>query len=173
MEQLALYIPKPEDLWFYRKMMADPETMAYNAGWEIDNAGYHRDTGCIDYPEAVLADWHKRWVGQEPERFFAYIQRIADGAWVGDVHFYRNEEKDWWEMGIVLYAPYRGKGYASPALKLMLAHAFCDCGVTRIHNEFEPTRTIAREIHRKAGFHELGVENGLLQLLLTREEYVK
>lgn len=49
MEKLELYIPKLEDLWFYQKMMSDPETMSYNAGWDVDYDGYHRDTGCIDY----------------------------------------------------------------------------------------------------------------------------
>ena len=29
--ELELYIPKREDLWFYQQMMADPETMSYNA----------------------------------------------------------------------------------------------------------------------------------------------
>lgn len=33
--ELELYIPKREDLWFYQQMMADPETMAYNAGWDV------------------------------------------------------------------------------------------------------------------------------------------
>ena len=33
MERLALYIPKPEELWFYQKMMSDPETMSYNDPW--------------------------------------------------------------------------------------------------------------------------------------------
>ena len=28
MEELELYIPKPEDLWFYQQMMSDPETMS-------------------------------------------------------------------------------------------------------------------------------------------------
>ena len=37
-------------------------------------------------------------------------------------------------MGIVLYAPYRGKGYAVPALKLMLEHAFRDCGISRLRS---------------------------------------
>ena len=32
-------------------------------------------------------------------------------------------------MGIVIYAPYRGKDYAIPALKLMLDHAFRELGV--------------------------------------------
>ena len=54
MEQLELYIPKLEDLWFYQKIMADPETMSYNAGWDVEYEGYHRDTGCNDYPDAVL-----------------------------------------------------------------------------------------------------------------------
>lgn len=31
MEGVELYVPKLEDLWFARKMMADPETMSYNA----------------------------------------------------------------------------------------------------------------------------------------------
>ena len=28
MEKLELYIPKLEDLWFYQKMMSDPEKQA-------------------------------------------------------------------------------------------------------------------------------------------------
>ena len=95
-------------------------------------------------------------VGQEPERFYAYIKRSADGAWIGDVNFHYNPAKDWWDMGIVLYAPYRGKGYAVPALKLMLEHAFRDCGISRIHNDFEVARNeiSAWETHRRAGFRE-------------------
>jgi len=101
-------------------MMADPETMAYNAGWDVAYAGYHRDTGCIDCPDKALADWYDSWVGNEPERFYAYIKRSLDGAWIGDVNFHYTPEKDWWDMGIVMYAPFRGKGYAVPAPTLML-----------------------------------------------------
>lgn len=169
--ELKLYIPKLEDLWFYQKMMADPETMSYNAGYDLDFDGYHKDTGCIYYPDEVLSEWHKRWVGNEPERFYAYIQRSCDGAWIGDVNFHYNAEKDWHDMGIVIYAPYRGKGYALPALKLLLDQAFRVCGVSRLHNDFETTRDAAWAIHRKAGFKEMGVESGLLQLMLTKEDY--
>ena len=77
-------------------------------------------------------------------------------------------------MGIVMYAPFRGKGYAVPALRLMLDHAFRVCGISRIHNDFEATRTehAAWETHRKAGFRELGVENGFLHMMITKEEYL-
>ena len=159
---VELYVPKLEDLWFYQKMMSDPETMSYNDPWG----------GCIDYPDEVLPDWYARWVGQEPKRFYAYIKRSSDGAWLGDVNFHYTPEKDWWDMGIVIYAPYRGKGYAVPALKLLLDYAFRDCGISRLHNDFETTRDAAWAIHRKVGFKEMGVEDGILQLILTKEDYL-
>lgn len=174
MEQLELHVPKREELWFYQKMMADPETMSYNANWDVNYAGYHRDTGCIDFPEEEWADWYDDWMGQEPKRFYAYIKRSADGVWIGDVNFHYTPEKDWWDMGIVIYAPFRGKGYAVPALKRMLDHAFRDCGVSRIHNDFEVARSevSAWEAHRKAGFKDLCVENGFLQMMITGEDYL-
>ena len=160
---VELYVPKLEDLWFYQKMMSDPETMSYKAPWG----------GCIDYPDEVLPDWYARWVGQEPKRFYAYIKRSSDGAWIGDVNFHYTPERDWWDMGIVIYAPFRGKGYAVPALKLLLDHAFRDCGISRLHNDFETTRDAAWAIHRKVGFKEMGVEDGILQLILTKEDYLR
>lgn len=77
-------------------------------------------------------------------------------------------------MGIVIYAPFRGKGYAVPALKLMLDHAFRVCGISRIHNDFEVARNevAAWETHRKAGFKELGVKDGFLQMMITKEDYL-
>ena len=77
-------------------------------------------------------------------------------------------------MGIVMYAPYRGKGYAVPALRLMLDRAFRVCGISRIHNDFEIARNeiAAWETHRKAGFKELGVENGFLHMMITKEAYL-
>ena len=159
---VELYIPKLEDLWFYQKMMSDPETMSYNDPWG----------GCIDYPDEVLPDWYARWIGQEPQRFYAYIKRTSDGAWIGDVNFHYTPERGWWDMGIVIYAPYRGKGYAVPALRLLLDQAFRVCGISRLHNDFETTRDAAWAIHRKVGFKEMGLEDGILQLMLTKEDYL-
>ena len=72
-------------------------------------------------------------------------------------------------------AYFRGKGYAAPALRLMLDHAFRDCSISRIHNDFAVTRNeiAAWETHRRAGFRELGVEDGFLHMMITREEYLK
>ena len=76
-------------------------------------------------------------------------------------------------MGIVIYAPFRGNGYSNEALKMLMDHAFNDCGVTALHNDFETTRVAARKAHLKVGFKEIGVENGICQLMITREEYNK
>lgn len=76
-------------------------------------------------------------------------------------------------MGIVIFAPHRGKGYAAPALRLLLDQAFRVCGISRLHNAFETTRDAAWAIHRKVGFKEMGVEDGILQLILTKEDYLK
>ena len=172
MEKLELYIPTLDELWFYQKMMSDPETMSYNANWDIDYEGYHKDTGCIDFPESEWAEWYKYWIGNEPEHFYAYIKRSHDDVWIGDINFHYKPEQDWWDMGIVIYAPYRGKGYAVPALRLMMEHAFKNCGVTRLHNEFEIERRAALKSHLAAGFRDAGVEDGLQQLILTRDEYL-
>ena len=171
MEKLELYIPALDELWFRQKMMSDAETMSYNANYD-DYAGYHRDTGCIDFPKSEWGEWYKDWVGKEPKRFYAYIKRTSDGEWIGDVCFHYAPEYDWWDMGIVIYAPYRGKGYSVPALRLMSEYAFKQCGVTRLHNYFETSRLAALKAHFAVGFRDMGVTDGIQHLLLTKEEYI-
>ena len=156
---MELYIPRLQDLWFYQKMLSDPETMSYNDPWG----------GCIDFPEAEWAEWYDHWIGKEPTRFYAYIQ--VDGKWIGDLNFHYTPEKDWWDMGIVIYAPYRGKGYAFPALQLLADRAFRICGISRLHNDFEDCRSAALHIHQKLGFRDAGFEDGCRQLILTKEDY--
>lgn len=172
MNQLELYVPKIEELWFRQKMLSDPDTMSYNANWDLGFDGYHNDTGCIDFPESEWSEWYSYWIGNETKCFYAYIRRKSDGAFIGDVNFHYTPDRDWWDMGIVIFAPYRGCGYAAPALKLMLGHAFQNCGVTRIHNDFEVSRTAALKAHLSAGFHEIGVEDGIVRLMITADEFI-
>ena len=164
--ELSLYIPRLDELGFYQMMLADPATMAYNAPWFPPD-------GCLPFPEEEWAAWHAAWIGREPERFFAYLRREADGAFVGNVNYRYTPERDWWDMGIVLHAPARGRGYGRQGLSLLLDRAFRVDGVARLHNDFEPGRDAALHIHKLCGFREVGVENGCLQFLLTREEYLQ
>ena len=165
-DDLQLYIPRPEDGWFYVKMMSDAETMAYNAPWFPPD-------GCIPEPEEEWQNLQAAWIGKEPERFYAFLQRKSDGAFVGDVNYHRNPERDWCDMGIVIFAPERGKGYGKQGLRLLLDRAFRVDGVSRLHNDFETTRDAAYRIHKAAGFRETGLVDGIIQLELTREEYLQ
>ncbi|MBQ8161913.1 MAG: GNAT family N-acetyltransferase [Clostridia bacterium] len=163
--ELQLYIPRPEDGWFYVKMMSDPETMAYNAPWFPPD-------GCIPDPESEWLDLQKDWIGKEPERFYAYLQRKSDGAFVGDVNYHQSTE-DCCDIGIVIYAPERGKGYGRQGLWLLLERAFLVDGVSCLHNDFEETRIAAYRIHTAAGFREIGRDEGIIRLEHTREAYLK
>ena len=163
---LRLYIPRPEDGWFYVKMMSDPETMAYNAPWFPPD-------GCIPEPESEWLELQQSWIGKAPERFYAFLQRKCDGAFVGDVNYHENPTRDRWEMGIVIYAPERGKGYGKQGLRLLLERAFKVDGVSRLHNDFEMTREAGYRIHKAVGFRETGRADGNIQLELTREAYLQ
>ena len=178
-ETLSLYLPGVEDFWFRQTMEADPATMAYNAGWEVHAPGYHPDTGCVDLPRENWQAERDRLVGHGPERFYAYLQRGMDGAFVGEVNFHP-AGPDAWGMGVLLYAPFRGKGYGRKALGLLLERAFLTGRVPKLQNGFEAGRDAALAIHRAAGFRQVGTERcrrfgretEILVLELTREEYL-
>ena len=177
---LELYIPRVEDMWFTRQMQEDPETMAYNAGWDVSYPGYPPDPGCIDFPESQWAAKHARLVGHEPEQFYAFVREKRTGDFVGEVNFHYTPSEGWYDMGVVLYAPCRGGGYGSAALELLLHRAFAVCGIPKLHNSFEETRDPGLAIHQKAGFRQVGAGEicrfgkpvNLLELELTREEYL-
>lgn len=173
---LELYIPKAEDMWFVQRMQEDPATMAYNAGWDASYPGYHPDTGCIDFPESEWTEKHSYLVGHEPERFYALVREVATGQFVGEVSFHDRGRG----MGVLLYAPYRGRGYGRAALELLLHRAFVVCGLLELRNSFEPDRDAGLAVHLAAGFRQVGAGRmdrfgqpvELAELALTREQYL-
>ena len=164
-DALRLYIPRPEDGWFYVRMLTDPATMAYNAPWFPPD-------GCIPGAAEAWENICTSWIGHEPERFYAYLQRVSDGAFVGDVNYHLNGPGTQYDMGVVIYAPERGKGYGKAGLRLLVDKALRIDGVPALHNDFEPTRDAAYSIHRAVGFREAGTTDGILHLVLTREDYL-
>ncbi len=172
-KRTELYTPRREDLWFRREMLADPGTMSYNKGCGLCFPGYHNDTGCIDFPEENWDNWYAQWVGSEPERFYAYLRRKEDGSFLGEVNLFRKGEPGWYEMGIVLKSDFRGKGYSSEGMGLLLRQAFEEMGAAGVRNEFEPSRASAWTLHLGAGFEPAGEGDGAVVLRLPRERYLK
>ena len=172
-EEITLYVPALDELEFRKQLESDPATMSYNAGYNLDCAGYNNETGCMDFNEDEWEDWYDYFVDSEPERYFAYIQRVSDGKFLGEVNFHYTPEKDWWDMGIVISAQYRGMGYSTPALKLLIEHAFINCGISRLHNDFEKSRDSAYKTFISAGFKEIGENNDCVEIMYTKEDFFK
>lgn len=94
-------------------------------------------------------------------------------AFIGEVNLHKNEKNDWFEMGIIIEAKYRGMGYSIAALNLLLEHAFTKMNAKAVHNYFENNRKSAINLHLKAGFIQTGHKNGIVDFLITKEQYEK
>ena len=164
---LVLCVPECSELRFRQDMMADAETMSYNKGY-APFPGYDPATGCIAFPEDQWADWHRRWIDREPERFYAYLCRESDGIPVGEVNYHASGEEGVCEIGIVLHASFRGMGYSGPGLQLLCERAFLQPGIRVLQNVFESNRLSALQIHLQTGFVIEGEQNDLVTLRLNR-----
>ena len=155
---LTLIPAAREHMPFRRAMMADPATMAYNAPWFPPD-------GTMPFPEEKWDDWLARWTNHEPERFCGYL---FDGETpVGEVCWHGYGEG----MGVVIKAEYRGRGYGTAGLRLLIERAFSHPEITRLCNTFESDRDPALALHRKFGFQPAGEEDGLLLLTLEKAAF--
>lgn len=168
-KNIRLHIPSFDELSYRQKILSDPDTMSYNKGYELEAKNYCKETGCISFPKEDWDRWYNYYIGQEPDRYYAYI--VVDGVFVGEVNVYKNEEMNWYEMGIVIESGHRGKGYSVQALTLLLDQAFDKLGAEVVHNVFEVTRIAAIKTHLSVGFRTLKKENGIIELLITKEQY--
>ena len=170
-QRVSLHIPEYDELWYRQKILAQPETMNYNKGYNMDFKGYHKDTGCIDFPEMEWSVWYDCFVNHKPERFYAYIVNVSNNEFIGEVNLHKSINNEWHDMGIIIESKHRGRGFAVEALRLLLKVAFEEYCVFTIHNDFEVDRNAATKAHYSVGFKKHKIENGIIHLLLTREDY--
>ena len=134
---LKIYIPKLEDYWYEQKLQSDPDTMSYNAGWDVSYDGYHYDTGCIDFPKSKWEDtFNKR---KKENKFFAYLKDTNINEYVGYINYHYNENENKYYCGILIESKYRGKGYSKPGLKLLCDYVK-EHDVTELYDDFEIDR---------------------------------
>ena len=134
---LKIYVPRLEDYWYEQKLQSDPNTMSYNAGWDVSYDGYHYDTGCIDFPKSKWEDtFNKR---KNENKFFAYLKDTNINEYVGYINYHYNENENKYYCGILIESKYRGKGYSKTGLKLLCDYAK-EHGVTELYDDFEIDR---------------------------------
>ncbi len=137
-----LYKPQTEDLWFKEKMLGDEQTMSYN----------HAYGGTIAFPEEKWASWHDRWItNHENKRFYRYIKE--NGAFVGEAAYHLDEERQIYIADVIIYAPYRGKGYGRKAL-LLLCESAKNAGIGALYDDIAIDNT-SIVLFIKCGFEEV------------------
>lgn len=104
---IKLYKPNIDELWFKEKMMSDKNTMSYNHG-------------TIAFPKSKWDSWYQRWM-RDDKHFYRYI--CDDDTFVGEAVYYLDLEREIYIADVVVYAPYRGKGYGYNGLILLCEYA--------------------------------------------------
>lgn len=146
---LKLYLPKLEDYWYEEKMLKDPNTMSYNAGYSVSYYGYHYDTGCIDFPKDK---WKEKFDKRQGKNvYFAYILDSENNEFIGYCNYQYNEKSDKYECGLLIEAKYRGKGYSKESLTLLCEEARKN-GIKELYDTFEVDRGNALKIFESVGF---------------------
>ncbi len=115
---LKLVVPQKKDLWFKKEIKEDSSTMDYNKGYDLNLNGYNRDDGTIKTDLKELEEvWFLKWIGNEPTNFYYYIE--DNGTFIGEIYAKFDKDKNSHEIGIVIKGEHRGKGYSTPAIKLL------------------------------------------------------
>lgn len=131
--------------------MADPEFMAYNAGWDVSYPGYDRATGCIDWPESQWAAFEERLHLPADRQGYFYVRGTEAGAVVGHAH-YEVDDQGAAHIGINVIPAWRGRGLGVPILRLLVERIWRDTAADEVVNEFEDERVPAVRTHRRCGF---------------------
>lgn len=171
-ENLYLHIPSFEELDYRQKILAQPDTMSYNRGYELGFDSYDNETGCIDFRKEYWKDWYSLWVSNEQERYYAYLTQIKDDDFIGEVCLHYDKNSNSHCIGIVLEAKYRGNGYCSEGLIKLAEKAFIDLNIGKLRNDIPIERKYAIAGHKKAGFKEIVTEDGNCILELTKDDYL-
>ncbi len=158
------------ELYYRQTILSQPDTMEYNKGYELNFIGYHKDSGCIDFPKEQWARWYSHWIDNKPIAFYAYIIRNVDHQFVGEVNLHYNPKHDWYDMGIVMEGKYRGQGYSKQALHELMNVAFEEYDAKAVHNDFEKERIQAIKIHMDEGFKIISSKGNIVDLLIEKKE---
>ena len=144
MEKLTLYRPELDELAYREKWLGDPETMAYN----------HAYGGTIPFPRERWADWYARWIGDGGARYFRYLRLGDGGEFVGNVSYHYDEEFGEYVCEVLIFAPYRGRGFGRQGLELLCEAARAN-GVKRLLDNLAIDNP-AVKMFLRGGFQERG-----------------
>lgn len=97
--------------------------------------------GCLRHPED--RDWYAMWMIEK-----------TDGTHIGDLCFKGPGRSP--EIGYGILEQYRGRGYASEAVRLALKWAFSHPEVDAVEAETDPDNIASQRVLEKCGFRPSG-----------------
>ncbi len=175
--RMILIEPELKEYWYEKQLLEDSNTMDYNAGYDVTYAGYHYDTGCIDFPEDKWqASYQKR---KTSNCFFAFLKDTVKNCYVGYVNYQYNPSNQRYECDILIEGKYRGLGYSKEGLYLL-----CDTaknGISALYDGFEKSRVGARKVFQEIGFQIVETSTWKkfddmvegITICLTKEQFYK
>ena len=147
---LKLIVPQKEDLWFKKELKEDPDTMDYNRGYDLNFAGYNRTDGTIQTDLRELENvWAEKWIGNEPTNFYYFIKN--NDTFIGEIYAKLDKIKNSYEIGIVIKGEFRGRGYATPTIKLLCENMKSQ-GIKMLYHKLPASRESAIKADLNNGF---------------------
>jgi diamine N-acetyltransferase len=165
MSKIYFENPSKDDLKYRQKWMMDPDTMSYNAGYDLDIKGYDRETGILSKTDEEMLEWYGKWINKEPDRYFRYIYAEGIEEPIGEIYYYPNDNTH--HMGILIQSKYRGNGYSYEALMQLEKVAFEENDIDELHDEIPFDRVNAINLFKKAGFIQTDKD-----MMLTKDMYL-
>ena len=122
--QLTLVTPELEDLWFREELMADEETMSYNAKWG----------GTIPFPKEEWEPWYEAYVkNMGNNRFYRYLMN-SENEYVGEIAYHYDKARDIYICDVIILAQYRNRGYGTEGIR-QLCQAAKENGISALHDD--------------------------------------
>ena len=149
MKNIELIKPKLSEYSYEQKLENDPNTMSYNAGYDVSYLGYHYDTGCIDFPKERWKEVYDKRIKEN--KYFAYIKDCSINKYIGYVNYQYNDNDKVYECGVLIESKYRGRGYSKDALMLLIKEANRN-GIEYLYDTFEKDRKNTLKIFLDVGF---------------------
>lgn len=107
---MIAYRPTLRELRFRERLLSDEETMAYNAAWG----------GTISFPKEKWEGWYSRWVEVPArQRYYRYLYDPELDAFVGEIAYHYEEERNIYLCDVIVLAKYRGRGFGTAGIDLI------------------------------------------------------
>ena len=169
---MKLIVPSIEELNYRKFILADPNTMSYNAGLNLDFKEYDNSSGCIEFPEDSWSEWFYRWINKTSDKYYAYLYNEDIKKYVGEVALSYDTKYESHMISIIVEGQYRGLGYGETGLRLLLETAFNELLLEELVDVFPFSRAESVRLFEKLGFHK-STDGDMVIFRLKRDKYLK